>query len=163
VPQESPDPDSLSDANLIAEITNALLRVINRAQRDRPRRYGDGTSMTLVEAEICGHIMRRPGISAVELSEMLAVSRSAMSQTLTRLRGKGLVEEQPSPENRRRKQLTLTDAGERAVRATMKHYDLLAQEVYGEPRAELESYHRFIRKLEESQLKAAAALLDPEN
>jgi len=149
----------MSDQELIAEITDTLLRVINRAQRDRTRNYGDGTSMTLVEAEICRRIHRQPGVSAVELSERLAVSRSATSQTLARLRERGLVLEHPSPENRRRKQLRLTAAGEKAVRQSMKHYELLAQDVYGEPRAELESYHRFVQKLDRSQ-QIAATLLD---
>lgn len=156
---EPPDVDGLSDQELVDEITDTLLRVLNRAQRDRPRRYVAGASMTLVESEVCRRILTRPGITASELSETLAVTRSAMSQTLARLRERGYLDERVAPENRRRKQLTLTPTGETAVRATMRQYEVLAQEVYGEPRSELESYHRFLRKLEHSQLTAAEQLL----
>lgn len=153
------DVEGLSDRELVDEITDTLLRVINRAQRDRPRRYVDGASMTLVESEVCRRILNRPGITASELSEKLAVTRSAMSQTLARLRERGFVVEQATPTNRRRKELSLSEAGETAVRATMRQYDVLAQDVYGEPRSELESYHRFLSKLERSQLIAEESLL----
>lgn len=152
----------MTDRELVDQITDTLLRIINRAQRDRPRRYVAGASMTLVESEVCRRIFNRPGITASELSERLAVTRSAMSQTLARLRERGFVEEQPNPENRRRKQLTLTDAGEAAVRESMRQYDVLAQDVYGEPRAELEAYFRFVNKLERSQLIADQSLEVPE-
>lgn len=145
----------LSDRELVDDITATLLRVINRAVRDRPRRFVDGASMTLVESEVCRRIYNRPGTTASELSEVLAVTRSAMSQTLARLRERGLVEEVTKPDNRRIKQLTLTAAGEGAVRASMRQYEVLAQDVYNEPRAELESYHRFLRKLERSQAIAS--------
>lgn len=158
--KDAQDVGELSDNELVAEITGILLRVINRVQRDRPRRYSDSLSMSLVEMEICQRIHRRPGISAIELSDKLAVSRSAMSQTLARLRDRGLIAEQPDQANRRRKLLTLTAAGEEAMRAATRANELLAEDVYGEPRAELESYHRFVRKLEDAQLKAAAAFPD---
>lgn len=157
-----PRGDALSDQELVTEITDALLRIINRALRDRPRRYVDGASMTLVESEVCRRIYGKPGITATELSNTLAVTRSAMSQTLARLRERGFVVEQANPENRRRKQLTLTDAGTSAVRASMRQYEVLAQDVYGEPRAELESYYRFVHKLERSQLIAEESLQIPE-
>lgn len=156
------DVDDLSDQELVAEITDTLLRVLNRAQRDRPRRFVQGASMTLVESEVCRRIYSRPGITATELSDNLAVTRSAMSQTLARLRERGFVTQQPNPENRRRNQLTLTGSGEDAVRASMRQYEVLAQDVYGEPRVELESYFRFMQKLERSQLAAAESLLVPE-
>lgn len=155
--------DNLSDQELVTEITDTLLRVLNRAQRDRPRRYVAGASMTLVESEVCRRIYGKPGIAATELSDTLAVTRSAMSQTLARLRERGFVDERPLPGNRRRKALTLTEAGESAVRASMRQYDVLAQDVYAEPRDELESYYRFVHKLERSQLIATESLLVPED
>jgi DNA-binding MarR family transcriptional regulator len=162
VPQEPKDVEALSDQELVAEITDTLLRVLNRAQRDRPRRFVAGASMTLVESEVCRRIHSKPGITATELSNTLAVTRSAMSQTLARLRERGFVAQRPHPENRRRNELTLTDAGADAVRASMRHYEVLAQDVYGEPRAELESYYRFMQKLERSQVMAAESLLLPD-
>ncbi len=162
MPEEPKNVEALSDHELVAEITDTLLRVLNRAQRDRPRRFVAGASMTLVESEVCRRIYTKPGITATELSDTLAVTRSAMSQTLARLRERGFVTQRPNPENRRRNQLTLTDAGTDAVRASMRHFDVLAQDVYGEPRGELESYYRFMQKLERSQVIASESLLLPD-
>src|SRR5580698_8363989 len=98
-----------SDGGAIAEaITISLLRVINKIQQGRriPRDYGDGVSMTLLEAEMCALIARNEGVTGSELSEELAVTRSATSQIISKLKAKGLVIERASVIDAKRKQLS---------------------------------------------------------
>ena len=102
----------------IAEaITISLLRVINKIQQGRrvPRDYGAGVSMTLLEAEMCALIARHDGVTGSELSDELAVTRSATSQIISKLKGKGLVTERASEVDAKRKQLSLTPHGHDAA------------------------------------------------
>ncbi len=147
-----------SDDELASEITNTLLRVINRVQRDKARNFGADASMTMVEAEVCYRILRQDGVSGVALSEQLAVSRSAISQVLSRLRSRGLVTETGDAHNGKRKLLHLTPEGMEAVRRSLDYYKLMVHEVLAVPREELESYLRFVRKLESFQTSATAVL-----
>ena len=95
-PASGPGRRSAKPDDAIGEaITISLLRVINKIQQGRriPRDYGDGVSMTLLEAEMCALIARNDGVTGSELSEELAVTRSATSQIISKLKAKGLVTE----------------------------------------------------------------------
>src|ERR1700683_3517065 len=110
-PHSSAASPDQSNADVAEAITMSLLRVINKIEQGRrtPRDYGSGVSMTLLEAEMCALIAQHPGITGSELSEELSVTRSATSQTISKLRTKNLVSETPSHTDAKRKQLHLSN------------------------------------------------------
>jgi DNA-binding MarR family transcriptional regulator len=139
-----------SNADVAEAITMSLLRVINKIEQGRrtPRDYGSGVSMTLLEAEMCALIAQHPGITGSELSEELSVTRSATSQTISKLRAKNLVSEIPSHNDAKRKQLHLSNKGEQAAAIAEQFKAQMAEQLFRESREELESYLRFVTKLE---------------
>ncbi|MBB3600421.1 DNA-binding MarR family transcriptional regulator [Mycolicibacterium sp. BK556] len=142
---------SSDDDALPGAITISLLRVINKIQQGRrmPRDYGSGVSMTLLEAEMCALIGRRDGVTGSELSEDLAVTRSATSQIVSKLKAKGLVVERSSDRDAKRKQLSLTDHGREAAAVADGFKAEMAKAMFGgESDAELRAYLRFVTKLE---------------
>jgi DNA-binding MarR family transcriptional regulator len=136
---------------IAAAITISLLRVINKIQQGRriPRDYGDGVSMTLLEAEMCALIARNDGVTGSELSEELAVTRSATSQIISKLKAKGLVTERASERDAKRKQLSLTPDGHDAAVVADDFKAAMADALFGgESATELGAYLRFVTKLE---------------
>jgi DNA-binding MarR family transcriptional regulator len=142
----------------IAEaITISLLRVINKIQQGRriPRDYGNGVSMTLLEAEVCALIARNEGVTGSELSEELAVTRSATSQIISKLKAKGLVAERPSESDAKRKRLSLTPHGHDAAAVADDFKAAMADALFGgENTRELHAYLRFVTKLESFHARA---------
>jgi DNA-binding MarR family transcriptional regulator len=147
-----------SDGGAIAEaITISLLRVINKIQQGRriPRDYGDGVSMTLLEAEMCALIARNEGVTGSELSEELAVTRSATSQIISKLKAKGLVIERASVIDAKRKQLSLTSHGHDAAAVADDFKAAMTDALFGnESTRELQAYLRFVTKLESFHAQA---------
>lgn len=148
----SPDSRSSgSSADVSEAITISLLRVINKIQQGRriPRDYGAGISMTLLEAEMCALIARKDGVTGSELSDELAVTRSATSQIISKLKSKGLVAETVSEQDGKRKELSLTQLGLKAAAIADAFKSAMADAMFaGESAAELRAYLRFITKLE---------------
>lgn len=139
------------NAAIAEAITISLLRVINKIQQGRrvPRDYGAGVEMTLLEAEMCALIAGKEGVTGSELSDELAVTRSATSQTVAKLKSKGLVAETPSTEDAKRKQLSLTPRGAKAAAIADDFKSAMADALFGqESEAELRAYLRFVTKLE---------------
>ena len=139
------------DDAIAAAITISLLRVINKIQQGRriPRDYGDGVSMTLLEAEMCALIARNDGVTGSELSEELAVTRSATSQIISKLKDKGLVTERAAEHDAKRKQLSLTPHGHQAALMADDFKAAMADAIFGgESATELRAYLRFVTKLE---------------
>jgi DNA-binding MarR family transcriptional regulator len=143
-------PPVQSNAYVAEAITMSLLRVINKIEQGRrtPRDYGSGVSMTLLEAEMCALIAQHPGITGSELSDELSVTRSATSQTIAKLRAKNLVSETPSHDDAKRKQLHLSTRGEQAAAIAEQFKRQMAEQLFSESREELESYLRFVTRLE---------------
>jgi len=139
------------DDAIASAITLSLLRVINKIQQGRriPRDYGAGVSMTLLEAEMCGLIGRNDGVTGSELSDELAVTRSATSQIISKLKAKGLVTERVSERDAKRKQLSLTPHGQHAAAVADDFKAAMADALFGgEDATELGAYLRFVTKLE---------------
>jgi DNA-binding MarR family transcriptional regulator len=136
---------------LFEEITISLLRVINKIEQGRrvPRDYGAGVSMTLLETEMCALIFRNDGITSGELAIELGVTRSATSQIVAKLKSKGLVEEQPTPDDVKRKRLRVTRRGRAAAQTARDYQRAMASALFGTAsRAEVNAYLRFVEKLE---------------
>lgn len=79
-----------------------------------PRDYGTGYLMTEVEAHTLGFISDSYGITATELARETNRTKGAISQLISRLESKGLVERVNDPENKRVYRLYLTEEGQRA-------------------------------------------------
>lgn len=142
-PVES-DNDDLAD-----EITRALLRVVNQMSRNRKHAFGTDTPVTPVEAETCFMIFRQDGITGAELSNILGVTRSATSQVISRLKQKGFVTETNDPVDAKRKHLHVTVAGETAANNATSYFEMMRKDLYQTSREELQSWLRFVVKLEE--------------
>ncbi len=105
--------------------------------------------MTLLEAEMCALIARHDGVTGSELSDELAVTRSATSQIISKLKGKGLVTERASEVDAKRKQLSLTPHGHDAAAIADNFKAAMSDAMFGgESAAELRAYLRFVTKLE---------------
>lgn len=155
-----------SDPSVAEAITIPLLRVINKIQQGRriPRDYGAGVSMTLLEAEMCALIARNDGVTGSELSEELAVTRSATSQIISKLKTKGLVTERASERDAKRKQLSLTAHGRKAAAIADDFKSAMADAMFGgESAAELRAYLRFVTKLEAFHSEVVKRWEDAEN
>ena len=137
-------------SEMAEEFTGTLLRVLNKIQQTRrvPRDFGDGVRLTLLEAHMCSMISRREGVAAGQLSVELGVGRSAISQTITKLKAKGLVSESPDPADAKRKRLYITEAGGRAVAVADSYLAIFSEAILGETQEELDAYMRLIHKLE---------------
>ena len=137
--------------DLSETITETLLRVVNRLQAGRrhSRDYGAGDVLTVIEAQTCYLIRRQTGISAREVSETLAVTPSAVSQILGRLKQNGHIFEKTDPAKATRKQLYLTEQGAKAMVAASHLGSMMKSMLCNEELEELEVYRRFVTKLED--------------
>lgn len=77
-----------------------------------PYRYGE-ISIYQAEGEILNKIAEHPGITVTELGKILNKTTSACSQTVSKLRTKGIVEQRRNPENPQQNNLVLTELGTR--------------------------------------------------
>ncbi len=79
-----------------------------------PRDYGTGYLMTEVEAHTLGFISDQYGITATQLARETNRTKGAVSQLISKLEEKGLVERVNEPENKRMYRIYLTEEGRRA-------------------------------------------------
>lgn len=80
-----------------------------------PHRYGE-CMLYQAEAHMIDLIALYPGITAADLASILRKTPSACSQTLRKLREKGLVEQLRNAENNRQYKLQLTESGQALYR-----------------------------------------------
>jgi DNA-binding MarR family transcriptional regulator len=84
------------------------------AQMERqPRRFEDGTELRSSEVHLLEMIGHQPGCSVTALAKYLGITKGAVSQTLRRLMGQGLVVKEVDEENLSRARVVLTTRGER--------------------------------------------------
>ena len=140
----------MAEPDVARQIAIGLLRVVNKINQGRrsPRSYGAGPPMTMLEAEMCFLIAHHSGVTGSELSQQLGVTRSAMSQTIAKLKEKGFVVEVPDASDGKRKKLFVTPLGRRASNAVDDYARSMANEVFDTSREELDSYLRLITKWE---------------
>jgi DNA-binding MarR family transcriptional regulator len=150
--KRQPTMGSQSDRDeLVDDITMSLLRVINKIEQRRRvlRDYGAGVSMTLLEVEMCWLIFRNDGITGGELADKFGVTRSATSQIVVKLKAKGLVDEQPKPDDAKRKCLHVTARGQVAAKTAEDYRTAMGSALFPTAsRAELKAYLRFVKNLE---------------
>ena len=84
-----------------------------RGFTDRPDRILEKRGLGRVHHRILYFIGRRPDVSVRGLLDLLAVSKQALNAPLRQLMEMGLVGAEASPDDRRVKRLSLTEAGRR--------------------------------------------------
>jgi DNA-binding MarR family transcriptional regulator len=96
---------------------------MQRSMRDF-RRFMDETGLSFSQINILMRLVHRGSTSVSEVGEQLGVTNAAASQAVDRLVQLGLIERTEDPEDRRAKQLALTEKGraliERGVEARSK-------------------------------------------
>lgn len=88
-----------------------------------PRVYGENTQLTMVEIHTLVDIEENPGITITELARMWRRTKGAVSQTVTRLESKGLINRIRDRVNARKVQLFTNDEGTMLSRIH-KEYDV---------------------------------------
>ena len=78
-----------------------LLRTVQNKRRGRINRYSRQCGLSLQEAILLREIVCKPGITTVELSQMLGMSKSTISSMINRLEGDGIVTREIPKNNRR--------------------------------------------------------------
>lgn len=72
------------------------------------------------------HLLERPDLGPADLAALLGISTASATALVDRLEGAGHVERRPHPDDRRRKQLAVTDHATTAMSATLRPlFDLL--------------------------------------
>ena len=108
---------SLSRRQVDAELTGALdafrriVRVLRRSSRSTEREFGIGSAQLFVLQQLAA----APARSVNDLAERTYTHQSSVSAVLQRLVEQGLVERRAATDDRRRRELKLTEAGRRLV------------------------------------------------
>jgi DNA-binding MarR family transcriptional regulator len=90
-----------------------FLRLANiiTASENRPRSYGTGHKLTRAEIHTIEAIGNHPGLSVTELARVQGISKSAISQMISRLKSKRLVAQSNVPGSERDTIIELTKSG----------------------------------------------------
>jgi DNA-binding MarR family transcriptional regulator len=105
-------PRTRTDTLAVAERLRPVLLRLSRELRREARQAG----ISPEQVSLLVAIKYAPGVGVRELADRERVSAPAMSNRVDRLENDGLVERTPSPDDRRRVGLTLTEEGQRVLR-----------------------------------------------
>ena len=79
--------------------------------------YGEGIPLTMIEAHTLTYIEENPGTTVTELAKYWGKTKGALSQTVTRLTDKGLVDKTKAADNAKNVRLYVTETGFRLSKA----------------------------------------------
>jgi len=108
----------------LLQFSAAWVRILNKmdAMEKCPRDFGSGDLLHCSEIHTVMAIGRHPAITVTELSSVLGISKSAISQMITRLEKKNLVERTRRPGNEKEVLLRLTPHGTIAYHGHEQHH-----------------------------------------
>ncbi len=86
-----------------------------------PADYGTGEKYTPLEAHFITRIYFRPGITVKDMAILSKRTKSAVSQTVTKLVARGVLRVEPHPTDARQIKLFVTPKGEELSRAHIEH------------------------------------------
>lgn len=97
----------------LLKLSEAWIRVLNKmeAHEKCPRDFGSGDRLYCSEIHTVMAIGKNPDINLTSLSQLLGISRSAITQMIGRLANKDLVEKYRDPENDKEIKIRLTPRG----------------------------------------------------
>jgi DNA-binding MarR family transcriptional regulator len=108
----------------LLKISEAWIRVLNKmeAHEKSPKDFGSGDMLHCSEIHTVMTIGKNPDINLTNLSLLLGISKSAISQMVARLAKKDLVEKHRDPENDKEVLLHLTPRGTIAYLGHEQHH-----------------------------------------
>ena len=95
-------------AAALSEELRIAVWVMSRRMRTRVQ---EATDLPQAQQSVLALLDEHPGQTGAELARTEAVRPQSMNKTVSALRAAGLVSASPSPEDGRRQELSLTDAG----------------------------------------------------
>lgn len=113
--------------------TGRRIRKIDRdAQRFVARALGN-TDLSLSDYDMIHTVRHRPGVTQEELRRLYCLDKSTIARRAAKLEEAGYICRRPSPEDKRRKELFVTERGEALreakVEAEAFYFDWLASEL----------------------------------
>lgn len=108
----------------LMELSEAWIRVLNKmdAHEKSPRDFGSGDLLHCSEIHTLMAIGKNPDINLANLSRVLGISRSAISQMTGRLARKDLVEKHRDPDNDKEVLVRLSPRGTIAYLGHEQHH-----------------------------------------
>jgi DNA-binding MarR family transcriptional regulator len=105
--------DSMADNKDILQLSSTWIRILNKmdANEKCPRDFGSGDLIHCSEIHTMMVIGKNPDITITNLAAALGITKSAISQMITRLAGRNLVEKRRNPDNEKEILLRLTPRG----------------------------------------------------
>lgn len=108
----------------LMQLSDAWIRILTKMSNldGTPRDYGSGNLLHNAEIHTIMRIGRDPGLNITALAAREGISKSAISQMVSRLEQKGLVKRYRSPDNGKETLLQLTAAGRVAHLGHEQHH-----------------------------------------
>ena len=141
-----------TDDRLEVRIWLRLLTCTNLIEQQVRRNLRHDFDITLPRFDLLAQLDRaETGLTMGELSRRLMVSNGNVTGLIDRLVGEGLVERQPSPDDRRAQLVRLTKAGKKAFDTmTPEHQAWVNDLLGGLARNEMQALHELLGKLKSS-------------
>jgi DNA-binding MarR family transcriptional regulator len=89
----------------------------------KPRRFGTETDLSGSEIHLIEVVGQNEGLSVTELAKRLGITKGAVSQTLKRLEGKGIVVKEVDPMNTSRITVSLSTKGKVAYYSHLQWHE----------------------------------------
>ncbi|MDV2480707.1 winged helix DNA-binding protein [Methanoculleus sp. Wushi-C6] len=140
----------------LLRLSEAWIRVLNKmnAHEKSPRDFGSGDLLYCSEIHTIMAIGKNPDINLTNLSRLLGISRSAITQMIRRLAAKDLVVKQKDPANAKEVLVRLTPHGTVAYLGHEQHHAKIYAQVHrrlGDPSdAEIDLILRFLTAIEDA-------------
>lgn len=111
--------------------------------------YGEGIPLTMIEAHTLTYIEENPGTTITELARYWGKTKGALSQTVSRLTDKGLVDKTKTADNAKNVRLYATETGIRLSKAHKLYDTVDIAKTMGELRKEctideIEAFYKVI-------------------
>jgi len=121
--EDAPERDGAPDPNSLGFLVNDVARLIRLGFAGKVS--AAGLELTGGEARALVHAVAASGARQTEIAERMGVEPMTLCGYVDKLEGRGLVERQPHPDDRRAKRIVPTDGAEEALGTIMP----LAREV----------------------------------
>lgn len=119
-----------------------LIHLLTTGKRS-PREFGN-TSLYRAEVHILEIIGKRPGLSGSDIVKDMKVTKGAVSQIISKLSKKGLIEKSPNADDMKIQELNLTRKGVEVLFHHSEHEKKLIQRVRSElTNCRMEDIHAF--------------------
>ena len=114
--QSAPQPTP-TDTQTILDALRCIVQVLRRSSANSQR----SADLTGAQAFILKTLQARPGCSVNELADYTHASQSSVSEAVTRLVSRRLIERSQTERDRRRVELSLTESGAKAIAVQTGH------------------------------------------